>query len=197
MCAYGTEALGVMRIEKGHISGPELNGTTTPRDLGLGGMVSSKKDFVGTCWASAPASSTRTVPALVGFRPVDRSARLRSGAHFRRPQREPDARANDEGYMTSVAYSPSNGHWIGLGLLKRGPQRMGEIVRAYDPVREATRWSRSSRPSSSILKEDASVAEQHSLASALCSWHPPIDARVHHRVRAGNADDGELRRPRK
>ncbi len=37
--------------------------------------------------------------------------------------------------MTSVAYSPSNGHWIGLGFLKNGPMRMGEIVRAYDPVR--------------------------------------------------------------
>src|SRR5205823_1602021 len=33
---YGTEALGVMRIEKGHVAGPELNGTTTANDLGLG-----------------------------------------------------------------------------------------------------------------------------------------------------------------
>ncbi len=37
--------------------------------------------------------------------------------------------------MTSVAYSPTLGHWIGLGLLKRGPERIGERVRAYDPVR--------------------------------------------------------------
>ena len=42
---------------------------------------------------------------------------------------------NDEGYMTSVAFSPMLGHWIGLGVLARGPQRIGERVRAYDPVR--------------------------------------------------------------
>jgi sarcosine oxidase subunit alpha len=134
VCAYGTEALGVMRIEKGHISGPELNGTTTPRDVGLGGMVSTKKDFIGHVLAKRPGLVDPDRPALVGFRPVDRSARLRSGAHFL--ARDAAATAeNDEGYMTSVAYSPSNGHWIGLGLLKRGPNRIGEIVRAYDPVR--------------------------------------------------------------
>jgi glycine cleavage system aminomethyltransferase T len=38
--------------------------------------------------------------------------------------------------MTSVAFSPMLGHWIGLGVLTRGPQRIGERVRAYDPVRD-------------------------------------------------------------
>ncbi|MCC7250547.1 sarcosine oxidase subunit alpha family protein [Hyphomicrobium sp.] len=136
VCAYGTEALGVMRIEKGHISGPELNGTTTPRDVGLGGMVSTKKDFVGHVLGKRPGLVDPDRPALIGFRPVDRSARLRSGAHFIARNATPTAE-NDEGYMTSVAYSPSNGHWIGLGLLKRGPERIGEIVRAVDPVRGA------------------------------------------------------------
>jgi sarcosine oxidase subunit alpha len=37
--------------------------------------------------------------------------------------------------MTSVAFSPSLGRWIGLGLIARGPERMGERVRAYDPLR--------------------------------------------------------------
>ncbi len=37
--------------------------------------------------------------------------------------------------MTSTAYSPSLGHWIGLGLLRHGPERIGEVVRAVDPVR--------------------------------------------------------------
>ncbi len=133
-CAYGTEALGVMRIEKGHISGPELNGTTTPRDVGLGGMVSTKKDFIGHVLGKRPGLVDPDRPALIGFRPVDRTQRLRSGAHFIARDAAPIA-SNDEGYMTSVAYSPSNGHWVGLGLLKRGPDRIGEIVRAYDPVR--------------------------------------------------------------
>ncbi len=42
---------------------------------------------------------------------------------------------SDEGYVTSVAFSPSLGHWIGLGLLVRGAERIGERIRAYDPVR--------------------------------------------------------------
>ena len=37
--------------------------------------------------------------------------------------------------MTSATYSPMVGHWIALGLLVRGPERYGETVRAYDPVR--------------------------------------------------------------
>ncbi|WP_333793456.1 sarcosine oxidase subunit alpha family protein [Hyphomicrobium sp.] len=133
-CSYGTEALGVMRIEKGHISGPELNGTTTPKDAGLGGMVAKKKDFIGHVLGKRPGLLDAERPTLVGFRPVDRSAKLRSGAHFIARDAVPSAET-DEGFMTSVAYSPSNGHWIGLGFLKRGPERMGEIVRAYDPVR--------------------------------------------------------------
>lgn len=136
ICAYGTEALGVMRIEKGHISGPELNGTTTPKDVGLGGMVSTKKDFIGRVLGGRPGLIDPDRPALVGLRPVDRSQRLRSGAHFLKRD-APATADNDEGYMTSVAFSPSCGHWIGLGLLKQGPSRMGEFIRAYDPVRGA------------------------------------------------------------
>lgn len=36
--------------------------------------------------------------------------------------------------MTSVAYSPNLGHHIGLGFIKSGHERMGEIVRAVSPV---------------------------------------------------------------
>ena len=45
---YGLEALGALRIEKGHVAGGELNGTTTAGDLGMGKMVSGKKDFIGS-----------------------------------------------------------------------------------------------------------------------------------------------------
>jgi len=73
-------------------------------------------------------------PAFVGFQPVDRRARLRAGAHFI-PVGAAASAQNDQGHMTSVAFSPMLGHWIGLGVLARGPQRIGERVRAYDPVR--------------------------------------------------------------
>ena len=39
---YGTEALGVMRIEKGHAAGNELNGQTSAQNLGMAKMISKK-----------------------------------------------------------------------------------------------------------------------------------------------------------
>ena len=131
---YGTEALGVMRVEKGHVAGNELSGQTTSRDLGLGKMMSSKKDYIGRVMAGRTALVEDGRPAFVGFRPVDRSQRLRAGAHFIGLGKA-GTMQNDEGYMTSVAYSPHLKHWMGLGLLKNGPQRIGERVRAFDPVR--------------------------------------------------------------
>jgi len=131
---YGTEALSVLRIEKGHAAGNELNGQTTARDLGLGKMMSTKKDYIGRALAGRPALSDPQRPALTGLRPLDRSKRLRGGAHFLVPGVQVCPR-NVEGHMTSVCFSPALGHWIGLGLLKRGPQRIGERLRCYDPVR--------------------------------------------------------------
>jgi sarcosine oxidase subunit alpha len=132
---YGTEALGVMRIEKGHIAGNEINGQLTARDLGMGRMMSTKKDFIGRVMAQRPALIDPDRPAFVGFKPVDGAARLRAGAHFLKVGATASAE-NDEGYMTSVAFSPTLGHWIGLGVLRHGPERIGERVRAYDPVRD-------------------------------------------------------------
>jgi sarcosine oxidase subunit alpha len=131
---YGTEALAVMRIEKGHVAGNEIDGRTTARDLGLGRMMSTRKDCIGRVMAGRPALLDPDRPAFVGFRPVDSSARLRAGAHLV-PHRAPATAANDQGVVTSVAFSPTLGHWIALGLIARGPQRLGEIVRAVDPVR--------------------------------------------------------------
>jgi sarcosine oxidase subunit alpha len=131
---YGIEALGVMRIEKGHVAGNELNGTTTAADLGLGRMLSKKKDCIGRVLSARPGLTDPDRPALVGLRPVDRTARLYAGAHFLSTGAAATLE-NDEGYMTSVAFSPILGHWIGLGLLRRGPERLGERIRAHSPLR--------------------------------------------------------------
>ena len=131
---YGTEALAMMRIEKGHVSGSELNGQTSARDLGLGKMASTKKDYIGRVLSQRPGFLDPDRPTFVGFKPVDPTARLRAGAHFLAVGAEPKVE-NDEGYMTSVTFSPHLNTWIGLGLIKRGPERIGARVRAYDPVR--------------------------------------------------------------
>lgn len=136
LVAYGTEALGVMRIEKGHPAGNELNGQTTAADLGLGRMMSKKKDFIGRVMAGRPALVDPARPSLVGLKPVDTGQKLRAGAHLLAPGARPIA-AHDEGYVTSAAHSHTLGHSIALALLARGPSRYGERVVVHDPVRGA------------------------------------------------------------
>ena len=130
---YGTEALGVMRIEKGHAAGNELNGQTTAYNLGMGRMVSQKKECIGNVLSQRPEMLREDALKLVGFRPVDRSVKLIAGSHFINRNAEANM-ANDQGWMTSVAFSPILGHSIGLGFIKAGDTRLGEIVRAVSPV---------------------------------------------------------------
>ena len=131
---YGLEALNVMRIEKGHVSGGELNGQTTARDLGLGRMMAMGKDFIGRALSQREALVEPDRVSLIGLKPVDPSARLSAGAHFVGLGAPANA-ASDQGHLTSVAFSPSLNSSIGLGLLRRGAERIGEVVRAYDPLR--------------------------------------------------------------
>ncbi len=133
---YGTEALGVLRVEKGHPAGNELNGQTTAANLGLGRMVSKKKDCIGNVLSERPGLNAADDLRLVGFLPLDRGAQLTAGAHFI-AQGAAAVAAEDQGYMTSVAFSPNLGHSIGLGLIQRGDQRIGEKIRAVDLVRDA------------------------------------------------------------
>ncbi len=131
---YGTEALSVMRIEKGHVAGNELNGTTTARDLGLEKLMSSKKDYIGRVLSQRPAQLDPGRWRLVGLKPQNRSQRLSAGSHL--IDRDKSATTgNDQGYVTSTAYSPALGHWIALALLKRGATRHGEVIRAVDLLR--------------------------------------------------------------
>ncbi|MDE2390803.1 MAG: (2Fe-2S)-binding protein [Rhodospirillales bacterium] len=130
---YGTEALGIMRIEKGHAAGPELNGQTTAHDLGLHRLLSKKKDFLGRAMAARAALTDPSRPTLVGLRPVNSQDIIRAGSHLFALGEEAVA-ANDQGHVTSAARSPSLGS-IALALLKNGPARIGETVRVYDKLR--------------------------------------------------------------
>ncbi|MDE2052294.1 MAG: hypothetical protein KGJ72_14885, partial [Gammaproteobacteria bacterium] len=68
-----------------------------------------------------------------GVKPSRLDAKITAGAHFLRIGARPSL-ANDEGFVSSVTFSPTLGHWIGLGLLSGGPKRIGERVRAHDPL---------------------------------------------------------------
>ena len=131
---YGLEALSVMRIEKGHVGGGEMNGQTTARDIGLGSMMAKKKDFIGRAMAQRPALLDPDRPIFVGLRPFNELDRPASGAHLIDVGARADA-ASDRGYVTSGGYSPDMKRWLALGLLARGRERIGETVRAWDPIR--------------------------------------------------------------
>jgi len=131
---YGTEALNVMRIEKGHPAGSELNGQTTARHLGMDRMVNRKKIAVGNVLCDREALTGADDLMLMGFRPVDRSKQLRAGAHFVATGQDV-VMENDQGWMSSVCHSPALGHAIGLGFIRNGGARIGETVTAADPLR--------------------------------------------------------------
>ena len=133
---YGTEALGVMRIEKGHPAGNELNGWTTATDLGLGRMASKKKDYIGRIMAQRPALTDPARPRLVGLVPVDGVSPVRAGAHLLNVGAAASA-ANDQGFVSSACYSPMLGMPIALAFLANGADRHGQEVVVHDPVRGA------------------------------------------------------------
>ncbi|HEX2115319.1 MAG TPA: glycine cleavage T C-terminal barrel domain-containing protein [Alphaproteobacteria bacterium] len=130
---YGLEAMGAMRIEKGHVAGPEINGQTTAADLGLGRLVSTKKEFIGKGLLQRPALADPARPALVGLVPADRKTPIRGGS-----QLVVDHKAAPPvpmiGHVTSVTWSPTLGQPIALALLANGARRMGETIVAASPL---------------------------------------------------------------
>lgn len=130
---YGTEALGVMRIEKGHAAGNELNGTTTAQNLGMGRMVSKKKDSIGSILSERDGLNRDDDLRQIGIKPVDPAAPVPAGAHLMSLTGPVDA-AHDQGYVTSACYSPCLGHAIALGFLKNGSERLGERMRLVSPL---------------------------------------------------------------
>ena len=130
---YGTEALGVMRIEKGHAAGNELNGTTSAQNLGMGRMVSKKKDSIGSTLSERDGLNQTDMLMFVGFKPVNSGDKVTAGAHLMSKDSIANA-ANDQGYITSAAYSPNLGSSIGIGFLKNGGERTGEFIRAVSPL---------------------------------------------------------------
>ena len=130
---YGTEALGVMRIEKGHAAGNELNGTTTAANLGMGRMVSTKKDSIGAVLSRREGLNKSDDLRAVGVKPVNPADKTPAGAHLMAATGTVDT-AHDQGYVTSACYSPNLGHHIALAFLKDGANRMGERMRLVSPL---------------------------------------------------------------
>jgi len=131
MQPYGLEALDTLRIEKGYLTHSELNGQTTPFDLGMQGLMKRDDDFVGRALLQRPAFYEATRPRLVGLRAVMPTARFLGGAQIT-TRTDPNHAC---GFITSSTFSPTLNEWIGLALVARSIPEGEELI-ARDPLRD-------------------------------------------------------------
>ena len=134
---YGMEALNVLRIEKGFITHAEIHGRTTAFDIGMGRMVSAKKDCVGQAASRRPGLLGETRQQLVGLRAKGADHALSAGAHLFETGAK-QVRVNSLGYTTSVCYSPTLDTHLALGFLENGRARHGEMIKLRDHLRDIT-----------------------------------------------------------
>ncbi|MEV1292163.1 sarcosine oxidase subunit delta [Pseudonocardia sp. NPDC049635] len=130
---YGTEAMHVLRAEKGYpIIGQDTDGTVAPHDLGLGWAVSATKaDFVGKRSFSRVANRDPLRRQLVGLLATDAVTRLPEGSQiveFRPDGTLPPPPVPMIGHVTSSYLSAELGRPFALALLAGGRDRIGEVV---------------------------------------------------------------------
>jgi sarcosine oxidase, subunit alpha len=126
---YGTEALHVLRAEKGYIVvGDETDGTTTPIDVGLDGLVSKKKaDFIGKRSLEQPFLKSPDRKQLVGLLTEDPVEVLPDGAYAVKIVKDKPP-MEMIGQVTSTYHSPTLGRSIAMALIMNGRARMGETI---------------------------------------------------------------------
>ena len=132
-CLYGLEALGALRVEKGHVTGAELDGRTTIDDVGLGKMASNKKSYIGSAMRKRGVLSSEEREMLVGFFPVNKNDTFDAGTIICEKN---NIKGFGIGRVTSVTHSPELGHWIGMGFIKGGLEKWkNDTVMGCDPIR--------------------------------------------------------------
>jgi len=130
---YGTEAMHVLRAEKGYIIvGQETDGTVIPDDVGLAGMPGkAKRDFVGRRSLSRPDMFSSERRQLVGVLTTDGRTLLEEGAHITTDTVPRLARPL--GHVTSSYRSAACGRPIALAMVARGRSRRGHRLYATTP----------------------------------------------------------------
>ena len=122
---YGTEAMHVLRAEKGYIIvGQETDGSVTPVDLDMSWIVSKKKyDFIGKRALVRSDTVKEDRKQLVGILTVDPSIVLEEGSQL--VEVETSLPMPMVGHITSSYYSPNLGRSIALALVKSGTKKKG------------------------------------------------------------------------
>jgi sarcosine oxidase, subunit alpha len=132
---YGTEAMHVVRAEKGYvIVGQETDGSVTPIDLGQGALVSPNKDFLGRRSLARSDTARADRKQLVGLLPDNPDDILPEGAQLvAQPGGAPPAPMI--GHVTSSYFGARLGRSFALALVEAGRLRHGEPVWAPLPDR--------------------------------------------------------------
>ncbi len=127
---YGTEAMHLLRAEKGFIIvGQETDGTMTPIDLGMDWIVSDKKgDFIGKRSLTRSDTDRGGRKQLVGLLTQDPQLMLEEGAHVIATAEEPAPPVPMLGHVTSSYISPNIGRSIALAVVEGGSERMGDTL---------------------------------------------------------------------
>ncbi|GAA4115990.1 sarcosine oxidase subunit alpha family protein [Aminobacter aganoensis] len=134
MVPYGLEALGTMRIEKGHVTGAEIDGRTSARDLHLGWMLSRKKPFIGSAMMDREGLVASGRLELVGLVSLDNRP-LSGGAHIVEDV-DMDNPHGSLGHITAACFSPALEKYIALALVADGKARHGKRAHVSDPLRD-------------------------------------------------------------
>jgi methylglutamate dehydrogenase subunit C len=130
---YGLEALGTLRIEKGHVTGAEIDGRTTAHDLHLEWMLSKKKPFFGQALMNRPGLLDEDRLSLVGLISTNNKP-ISGGSHIVLEDQlyEP---ATSLGHVTAACYSPALEKYIALALVKNGKSWLGTYAYVSSPLR--------------------------------------------------------------
>ncbi|BBP97834.1 sarcosine oxidase subunit alpha [Burkholderia sp. SFA1] len=125
---YGTETMHVLRAEKGYIIvGQDTDGSMTPYDLGMGGLVAKSKDFLGKRSLTRSDTAKQGRKQFVGLLTDDPTIVLPEGAQIVSGPFQGDT-APMLGHVTSSYYSPILKRSIALAVVKGGLDKMGESV---------------------------------------------------------------------
>ncbi|MEC5406482.1 sarcosine oxidase subunit alpha family protein [Paraburkholderia sp. MPAMCS5] len=126
---YGTEALHVLRAEKGFIIvGQDTDGSMTPIDLGMGGLVSKAKDFLGKRSLSRSHTAGAGRKQLIGLLTSNPADVIPEGSQVVASEHSKAML----GHVTSSYFSPILRRSIAMAVLKGGHSMMGQHV--YVPL---------------------------------------------------------------
>ena len=128
---YGTEAMHLLRAEKGYIIvGQDTDGSITPYDLGMGGMVSKTKDFLGRRSLARSDTARSDRKQLVGLLTDDASLVLPEGSQLTERAQAGPPPVPMLGHVTSSYFSPALNRSIAMALVRDGHARTGQKIHA-------------------------------------------------------------------